>query len=181
LTMDNPWMYQNLPGASRSNLIARVSITNDPQDNSSYSYEWKFVLPSDVSIEPNTVDGGGASDASWTFAARSCDQQKGISDSGQAFTVRVTVTGSDSGNTGTAEVKFGIALLGDVNNDGVVNLKDRQMANDFWQTGAATGLELRDCDVNCDDTVNLKDRSIINDVWQEEIGENSVSNPCPFR
>ncbi len=82
---------------------------------------------------------------------------------------------------GTAEVEFGIALLGDVNNDTFVNLKDRQMVNDYWQIGPATGLTLKDCDMNCDGMVNLKDRSITNDIWQGEVGKNSVSSPCPFR
>lgn len=181
LAIDHQWMYQNLPGATRSRLGADVLVNYDPLSNSSYTYEWEFVLPSDVSVGPATVDGGGPSDAFWAFASPSCDEPNGLSDLGQTFAVRVTVTGSDYGNGDTAEAEFGIALLGDVNNDGVVNLKDRQMANDFWQAGLATGLGLKDCDVNCDDVVNLKDRSIINDVWQGEIGRNSVSNPCPFR
>jgi len=50
----------------------------------------------------------------------------GLSDSGQV----VAVTG-DCGNTGQAE--FGIALLGDVNNDGVVNVADRSIANAIWR------------------------------------------------
>ena len=57
-----------------------------------------------------------------------------MSDSGQVFTVRVTVTGDDYGNTGQAEAEFGIALLGDVNNDGVVDVADRAIVNGFWRT-----------------------------------------------
>ena len=181
LTIDNFWMYQNLPGQTGSNLTASVSTIDDPLSNISYSFKWEFILPSDVSIAPTAVDGGGTSDAFWTFAAPGCDEPEGLSDSGQVFTVKVTITGDDYGNTGTAEIEFGIAVLGDVDNDTFVNLRDRQMVNDFWQEGSATGLTLRDCDVDCDDVVNLKDRSITNDIWQGEIGQNLVSNPCPFR
>ena len=179
LDMDNLWMYQNLPERICCTLTASASIT-DPIGNNGYTYDWEFILPSDVHMAPTTVAGGGTDDPNWTFAAPGCDEPNGISDSGQAFTVRVTVTGDDYGNTATVEAQFGIALLGDVNNDGVVNLKDRQMVNDFWQMGTATGLELRDCDVNCDAVVNLKDRSLTNDVWQRFICRNSVSSPCPF-
>jgi hypothetical protein len=181
LTIDNLWMYENLPGQTGSNLTASVSITDDPVSNSSYTYEWEFILPSDVNAAPTTMAGGEANDALWTFAARGCDEPVALSDSGQPFTVRVIAIGNDYGNMGTAEIQFGIALFGDINNDTFVNLKDRQMVNDFWQIGPATGLTLRDCDVNCDDVVNLKDRSITNDIWQGEVGQNSVSSPCPFR
>jgi hypothetical protein len=51
----------------------------------------------------------------------------------QVFTVRVTVTGDDYDNTGQAEAEFGIALLGDTNNDGVVNVADRSIANAIWR------------------------------------------------
>lgn len=181
LTIDNLWMYQNLPGATGSNLIANVSVTDDPLSNSSYSYQWEFVLPSDVSIEPDTVDGGGASDTFWTFAARSCDQPEGISDSGQVFTVKVTVTGSEHGNTGTAQAEFGIALLGDVDNDGSVDVADRSIVNTFYQTGSAERFSLRDCDMDCDGFVDLADRSITNAIYRGVLGQNQVSGSCPFR
>jgi len=125
LTIDNLWMYQNLPGRTRSNLTASISITDDPVSNSSYSCEWELILPSDVNTAPTTVAGGGASDTFWTFAARGCDEPAALSDSGQTFTVRVIVIGNDYGNMGTAEIQFGIAFLGDINNDTFVNLKDR--------------------------------------------------------
>ena len=73
------------------------------------------MLPGDVSLVPTTAAGGGAGDVYWTFAARGCDEPGGLSDSGQVFTVRVTVTGDDYGNTGQAEAEFGIALLCSVN------------------------------------------------------------------
>ncbi|MHC4571429.1 MAG: dockerin type I domain-containing protein [Planctomycetota bacterium] len=181
LTIDNLWMYQNLPGRTGSNLTASISIIDDPVSNSSYSCEWELILPSDVNAAPTTMAGGEANSALWTFAARGCDEPAALSDSGQTFTVRVIVIGNDYGNMGTAEVEFGIALLGDANNDTLVNLKDRQMVNDYWQVGPATSLTLKDCDMNRDDVVNLKDRSITNDIWRGEVGQNSVSSPCPFR
>lgn len=181
LTINNLWMYQNLPGASGSNLIANVAVTVDPLSNNSYSYQWEFVLPSDVSLEPGTVSGGGLSDIFWSFAAHSCSQLEGISDSGQVFKVIVTVTGNDYGNTGTAEQEFGIALLGDVNNDGIVDLADRSIINAFWQTGSARTFTLRDCDLNCDGIVDVADRSIANAVWRGTLCQNEASSPCPFR
>jgi hypothetical protein len=148
LTMDSLWMYQNLPGRTSSNLTASISITDDPVSNSSYTCEWELILPSDVYAAPITVAGGGANDAFWTFAACGYNEPAALSDSGQPFTVRVIVIGNDYGNIGTAEAEFGIALLGDVNNDTFVNLKDRQMVNDYWQVGPATGLTFKDCDMN---------------------------------
>ncbi len=181
LDMDSLWMYQNIPSASGSSLTATASITYDPNGNSSYSYEWEIILPGDVSLAPVTVGGGGASDGYWTFAARGCDEPGGLSDSGQTFTVRVIITGDDYGNTGQAEAEFGIALLGDVNNDGIINVADRSIANAFWRLGSVGAYTLRDCDVNSDGIVNVADRSIANAVWRGILGQNSVSEPCPLR
>jgi hypothetical protein len=181
LTMNRFWMYQSLPVQSNSDLTASVSITDDPLANSSFSYAWEIVLPRDVNLVPLTSEGGGASDGYWTFTARDCDEPGGLSDSGHTFTVRVTVTGEDYGNTGQSEAEFGIALLADTNNDGVVNVADRSIANAFWRTGSAGAYTLRDCDVNSDGVVNVADRSIANAVWRGILGQNSVSSPCPLR
>lgn len=179
--IDNVWMYQNLPGQTFSDLTASVSITGDPMGNGSYSYEWEFVLPSDVTILPATVAGGGAGDAFLTFASASCNEPNGISDSGQTFTVRVTVTGDDYGNSGTAEIQFAIALLGDINNNTVVDVADRSIANAFWRTGSAGAFSLRDCDLNYNGIVDVADRSIVNAIWRGTLGQDTVSNPCPLR
>jgi hypothetical protein len=181
LNMDEFWMYQGLPGQSNSDLTAGVSITDDPQGNSSYSYVWEILLPGDVSLAPVTAAGGGSGDGYWRFAARGCDEPGALSDSGQTFKVRVSITGDDYGNTGQAEAEFGIALLGDTNNDGVVNVADRSITNAFWRTGSAGAYTLRDCDVNCDGVVNVADRSIANAIWRGILGQNSVSSPCPLR
>lgn len=181
LIINNLWMYQNLPGAASSNLIANVTITDDPLSNSSYSYLWEFVLPSDVILEPDTVGGGEPNDTFWCFAARNCNQVKGISDSGQVFKVIVTVTGNDYGNTGTAEQEFGIALLGDVNNDCIIDVADRSIINAFWRTGSAGKFTLRNCDLNCDGIVDVADRSIANAIWRGTLCQNEASSPCPFR
>ena len=181
LDLDHLWMYQNLPVQTGSTLAATVSITDDPLGNSSYSYEWEFILPSDVNTAPITVAGGGTNDPNCTFAALGCDDPNGLSDSGQTFKVRVTVTGDDYGNTSIAEAEFGIALLGDVSNDGVVNVADRSIVNAFWRTGSAGAFTLRDCDVNCDGVVNVADRSIANAIWRGTLGQNLVGSPCPFR
>jgi len=101
LNMDDSWMYQNLSGSTKSNLTATASVISDPAGNSRYSYIWKFILPVDVTVEPATIGGGGASDTSWNFAAPNVNQPQGLSDSGQAITVRVTVTGDDFANTGS--------------------------------------------------------------------------------
>ena len=93
----------------------------------------------------------------------------------------MTITGDDYGNTAVAEAEFGISLLGDVNNDGVVDVADRSITNAFWKTGSAGAFTLRDCDVNCDGVVDVADRSITNAIWRGTLGQNSVSNPCPLR
>ncbi|MHC4460887.1 MAG: dockerin type I domain-containing protein [Planctomycetota bacterium] len=181
LTVDNLWMYQNLPGQTNSNLTANASIRDDPMGNSSYTYEWEFILPSDVNIPPETVMGGQANDTFCSFAAPDCNEPNGISDSGQVFTVKVTVTGDGHGNTGTAQAEFGIALLGDVNNDSVVDVADRSIVTAFYQTGSAGCFSLRDCDLNCDGSVNIIDRSIVTAIWKGTLCQNVVNEPCLLR
>ncbi len=181
LTINNPWMYQNLPGAAGSYLVANVAITDDPLSNISYSYQWGFILPSDVSLEPYIISGDGIGDNIVSFAARSCSETEGLSESGKVFKVIVTVIGNEHGNIGTVEKEFGIALLGDVNNDCIVDVADRSIINAFWQTGSAGKFTLRDCDLNCDGVVDVADRSIANAVWQGTLCRNKVSSPCPLR
>jgi len=87
------------------------------------------------------------------------------------------------------EAEFGIALLGDVNNDGVVELMDRAIVNGFWRTlrlrsgqaGSAGPFSSRDCDLNCDGDVELIDRVIANAIWRGALGQDWVSEPCPMR
>jgi len=181
LDIDNSWMYQNLPAQTASNLTATVLDIDDPAGNSSYTYDWEFILPDDVTIESLTIGRGQAADTYWNFAAPDTNEPNGLSDSGQAITVKVTVTGDNYGNTGTAEAHFGIALLGDVNNDTVVDIADRSIINAFWRNGSAGSFTLRDCNVNCDDLIDVADRSITNAIWRGILGQNSVSSPCPFR
>lgn len=181
LSINNSWMYQNLPNATRSNLIANATIIDDPLSNSSYSYQWEFLLPSDVSLGPDTLSGGGPGDTFLSFAAHNCIEPTSISDSGQVFKVIVTITGNDYGNTGTVEKEFGIALLGDVNNDCRVDLADRSIINAFWRTGSAGKFTSRDCDLNCDGYVDVADRSIANVIWQGMTFLKKVSQPCPLR
>ena len=94
---------------------------------------------------------------------------------------QVTVTGDDFGNTGSVEAQFGIALLGDINNDCVVDVADRSIANAFWRFDSAGPYTLRDCDVNCVGIVDVADRSITNAIWRGTLCENSISTACPFR
>ena len=177
----NTWMYQNVLSETKSRLTADVLITDDPLANSGYTYEWEIILPSDVTTAPSTFSGGGSGDQSWTFAAPGCDEPTGISNLGESFQVKVTVTGNDYGNTGSAQLEFGIALLGDVNNDTVVDVTDRNITNAFWRSGSAGPFTLRDCDVNCDGLIDVADRSITNAIWRGLLGSNSIANPCPLR
>ncbi|MHC4499509.1 MAG: dockerin type I domain-containing protein [Planctomycetota bacterium] len=179
--LDELWMYQNVQSATKSRLTADVLITNDPLGNSSYTYDWEFILPDDVTVAPAITGGGGFSDPCCTFAAPSCDEPGGLSDSGQALTVKVTVTGDDYGNTGTASAQFGIALLGDVNNDRRVNVTDRIIMNTYWRRGSAEPYTFRDCDIDCNGYVNVVDRIIANSIWRGALGASSVSEPCPYR
>jgi len=180
LSLNKSWMYQNLPTATASGLTANLSITDD-QYNNSYTYDWEIILPDDVTLPPAITDGGTDSDKFCKLAAPPCDDPNGISDAGLTFTLKVTVTGDDYGNTGIAETGFGVALLGDINNDASVNDTDREIINTFWRLGSADLFTFTDCDVNCDSAVNVADRSITNAVWRGVLGQNSVTNPCPFR
>ena len=179
-SIDKTWMYQSIMSQANSKLTATASITLDPLENTGYTYEWEFILPEDVSIPPTITD-GGFGDPCCTFAAPGCNQPEGLSDSGQPITIRVTVTGADFGNTGIAEAQFGIALLGDVNNDKAVNSTDRGIINAFWRLGAAGSYTFTDCNLNCDTDVNGFDRSIANAVWRGVLGQYSVTVPCPLR
>ncbi|HIJ71818.1 MAG TPA: hypothetical protein HPP87_10715 [Planctomycetes bacterium] len=181
LALDNSWMYQNLPDSTSSSLIANVTIIDDQYSNNSYTYEWEIILPNDVSIAPVMTDGGTVGDDFCSLAALDCDQPGGLSDSGQTFTVKVTVTGAEYGNSATAEAQFGIALLADVNNDTAVNAADRGIINAFWRYGSSGSFTLRDCDLNCDGAVSVIDRGIANAVWQGLLGQNQVTSPCPLR
>jgi hypothetical protein len=174
-------MYQNVPDRILSNLTAEVLITDDPLSNSSYTYEWEFILPDDVTVAPTITAGGGFGDPCCKFAAPSCNEPGGLSDSGQALTVKVTVTGDDYGNTGTASAQFGIALLGDVNNNRMVNVTDRIIMNAYWRRGSAEPFTFRDCDIDCNGYVNVVDRIIANSIWRGKLGSASVTVSCPFR
>jgi len=180
-TIDHAWMYQNLPGTKSSSLTASVFVTGDPLGNNSYTYDWGFVLPDDVTMAPATTGGGGYADPVCIFAAPNCNEPGGLSDSGRPITITVTITGDDHGNTGTAQAQFGIALLGDVNNDTVINVVDRSIINVFWRLGAAGPFTFRNCDLNCDGTINVNDRSIAHAIWRGVRCRNSVSEPCPLR
>jgi hypothetical protein len=181
LTIDSLWMYQNLPGRTASNLTASVSIVGDPLSNSSYTYRWEFILPADVNVAPAIVSGGSVNDAFCTFAALGCDQPNGLSDMGLPYKIRVTVTGGSYGNTGTAEIEFGVALLGDINNDTVVDVADCSIVNAFWQIGSAGSYSLRDCDVNHDGVVDVADCSITNAIWRGILGQNHIGVLCHLR
>ncbi|HIJ71529.1 MAG TPA: hypothetical protein HPP87_09230 [Planctomycetes bacterium] len=181
LQTDNLWMYQDLPGQTASSLTVTASIAYDPLGNISYTYDWEIILPGDVTMPPTIINGGSATDTFCTFAAPPCDEPSSLSDSGQALTIRLTVTGDDYANSATAEAQFGIALLADVNNDTTVNVVDRSIINAFWQNGSAEDYTLRDCDVNCDGVVNVADRSIANAIWRGALGQNQVTSPCPLR
>jgi hypothetical protein len=156
-----------------------VIDVDDPLSNTSYTYEWEFVLPPDVTVPPVILDGCGADDAMCRFAAPSCDTN-GLSQTGFAHTVRVIVTGADHGNSGGGEADFGVCLLGDVNHNGTVNVVDRAIVNAFWRLGSAGTFTSHDCDVNGDGTVDVADRSIVNGVWRGEMCDNSVGSTCPL-
>jgi hypothetical protein len=181
LAINSQWMYQNMPSQTTSSLTASISIFDDPMDNNSYTYDWEFILPADVNIAPAIITGGGPNDTSCSFAAPGCNQPNGISDSGLPFKVRVVVTGDDYHNVGIAEKQFGIALLGDVNNDGSVDVADRSIINAFWRTGSAGSFTYRDCNINCDGGIDVADRSIANAIWRGTLGQNSIGDSCPFR
>jgi hypothetical protein len=181
LTIDNLWMYQNLPGNTASRLTATVSIVDDPLNNGTYTYRWEFVLPADVNVAPAIIDGGSANDAFCAFAAPGCDQPNGLSNAGLPYKIRVTVTGNDYGNTATAEAEFGISLLGDINNDAVVDVADRSIVNAFCKFGVAGSYSLWDCDVNRDGVVDVADRSITNAVCVGTLGRNFTAAPCRLR
>jgi hypothetical protein len=181
LSIDSPWMYQNLRELVGSTLTASVSVIDDPMGNSGYSYKWEILLPRDVNLAPKTMSGGGSGDTYWRLAARGCHEPAALSDLGETFGVRVTVTGDDYGDVGIAEAKFGVALLGDVNNDGKVDMVDRVIINSFLQTGSAGPYTMRDCDLNCDGAVNPPDYVLVEAIWQGMLGQNSVSAPCPLR
>ena len=181
LNLSKTWMYQNIPDSLNSQILATVIVTEDPMDNSSYSYEWEFVLASDINIEPVTVGGGQANDPNWIFAAVSCNWPSGLSDLGQNCKIRVTVTGEPHGNAWVKEIDFGTVLLGDINNDGSVDAIDENIVSEFIQNGTVDGFTLIDCDINSDGFVTEADRDTIVSIIYGTLGQNSVSTPSQMR
>ncbi len=181
LVLDSNWMYQNLPDSFNSYITAEVVNIDDPCNNSSYSYEWSFELPDDVNDEPIALSTPLLGPELITIIARGFHSTNLVSNSGQTFKLIVDVTGDQYGNIGHAEKEFAIALLGDTNNDGVVNIADRSIINAFWRNGSAGKFTLKDCDLNCDGVVNIADRSIANSIWRGVLGSNYIGAPCPLR
>ncbi len=180
LSVDGLWMYQNLANTNACTLTASASIANDPNGNTSYTYEWSVDLPSDVSAAPVSVGGGGKSDTSWTLAAPSCETN-GLSDSGQTHTLNLKVTGDQSGGDVTVSAEFSVALLADVNNDGIVNVTDRSIVGAYTVDGFAGVYTLKDIDLSCDGVADGDDRIISNDVWRgNECSTTGVSEPAEY-
>ena len=181
LTSDKSWIYQSLPNSTNCGITIFASSPADPMNNSSYTYQWEVELPADCSTAPTVIAGGGPTDNFITLAASSCSDMSGISDSALPHKVKLTVIGNDHQNTGSNESEFYICLLGDANNDGVVDVIDRAIINAFVKTGVAGPFTLVDCDINCDGLVDVTDRAIIVAISQGTLCGGSVSVPCPVR
>ena len=93
----------------------------------------------------------------------------------------MTVIGNEYDNTATVEKEFGIALLGDVNNDSTVDYIDFSIVDAFCRAGFAESYSFRDCDLNCDGAVNVIDRFITKLILKGSFGRNSVGIACPCR
>ncbi|MCC6681948.1 MAG: hypothetical protein IT445_13695 [Phycisphaeraceae bacterium] len=61
-----------------------------------------------------------------------------------------------------------IALPGDANLDGVINLSDLQILGDHWQSSTANWV---DADFNGDRMVNLADLQVLGDHWNASVGD----------
>jgi hypothetical protein len=96
-----------------------------------------------------------------------------------------------------------VALLGDVNNDGKVNIIDRAIVNAVWRMGSSAGgsekqaledklgsFTLKDCDLNCDGAV-VSAVEVVFPVGAQilrfaqddarVLGRRQVTAPCPLR
>ncbi len=173
------WMYQNFPGMVDNNITFEAQILEDQAANSDYYYIWDIAIPDDVNGMPVMLQGGTEKDSYWTIASNPANEPNEISMSGTQFEITLTVIGKEYGNFDTQSEKFSIVLLGDVNNDGIVNVKDAAIVNAYWKTGSAGSYTLKDCDLNSDGTVNETDLDIVCSVWNGILGIDNVDVPPP--
>lgn len=181
LNISKNWLYQNVPGSTNSMITLSTAGISDPMNNSSYTYTWQVLSPQDVSTSPSIVNGGGAIDNSIALAAPPCSIGSGLSNAALPYKVKLTIIGNQYGNTGSKESEFYICLLGDVNNDAVVDVADRAIINAFIKTGVAGNFTVLDCDLNGDGVVDVSDRAIVVAICKGVLGRNSFGIPCPIR
>ena len=107
------------------------------------------------------------------------DQAKGDSEGKVEFTVRPNLENAEGGDqyfvyvssnegSGSAMKKVGsfsidelLALLGDVNGDGTVDVKDRAYLTRYLAHWDGYSVEINVCDLNSDGAVDVKDRAIL--------------------
>ncbi|MCB9856078.1 MAG: hypothetical protein H6818_10370 [Phycisphaerales bacterium] len=157
ISADRDWIYENIPSMSVPPTNCTVALTalisNDPLNNSSYTFTWSVEAPFDApNAEMTLVSGDGTENVVYRGPNR-----PGVSPHGFSQYVEVLIYGNDAGNYGRAYIFIDIRLLGDVDNSGCTNSVDRQLITDVIDGEVTDPDIILAADVNCDGSVDVLD------------------------
>ena len=157
---DYNWVYQNTPVTTldRHHCVLTVIITREARAGESYTAAFtenggaltNFTVESTADpLVWNLVGGRVGSSTAGAPALR---------------TIGVTLTGSQSGRSASAEVAVALRQLGDITGNGAVGLDDKVQINKRLNGLATPGYDLRHFDLNGGGSVGLDDKVILNKV-----------------
>ncbi|MFQ5411387.1 MAG: hypothetical protein ACE5EC_03795, partial [Phycisphaerae bacterium] len=147
---DRDWIYEHLVHQSHdvTNCSATFTATieGDPLGNTTYSYQWTIMPPSDRPGSVFTEISGGTTDQA-KFQPPECPA---ASSSGEPYIVTVTITGDQAGNVGTASFPIDVRVLGDVNGNGGADMLDMDIIQSVEDGTEMDPAMMTAADVNCD-------------------------------
>lgn len=163
------WEVESSPAEVKINAItdntiplitANITITNE--GGSGYEYKYAYCV---VAQEGNACGGGNdvfySSGSKWLNAGQSwtTDKSATVSTTGQYWFKVVVQWGTEKSGASQMFTASEVTCLGDLNNDGWVNLTDFSILLFYWNTSSPIA------DLNNDGKVNLTDFSIMLFHW----------------
>ncbi|MCK4658814.1 MAG: fibronectin type III domain-containing protein [Phycisphaerae bacterium] len=158
---DSESLYENRPGSTHSQVTVTASFQNDPYGNSSYTYTWQAPAHPATGLALVLVAGGGANDASATYAAPETPSGDLL-----PYEIQCVITGADVGNYVTGTVQVTVVNGGDADQDGDIDLDDYAVFADCLAGSGVTPnppapITTQNCldafDFDVDDDVDLRD------------------------
>jgi hypothetical protein len=160
LTADRAWLYENPAGSTAWQITVSTQFIDDPNANTSYLYDWQAPVHSSTGRTLALVAGGGQNDAFATYAAPTPP-----AGDAKPYKISCTITGNEFGNTVTNTAVVKVRRLGDINDDGHVDVTDVLALASTWGKGlGAAGYDPM-CDFNRDDRVDVSDLLILAGNW----------------